>query len=261
MSGTINSESFARYFQPEVVDHLASSYVMGTLSTRTRNRVDTLKNSFECRHINERIQFWENRLSPLDEKTPEMAPKPETWQVIQSQLNMTTSAKSSRSLSSSNVSSWSWLFAPRWATAFSLVLVAVIGLSVMQKPDTMGTLSYVAVLADENQTPQVVAATYGDTQTLMLDILALPDVEEGEGFELWVTSKTDKQTRSLGEIPIGTSSFNRQLSDAEWRLIKDSDSLLISVEEIGGSAIGEPSGEIVSSGLCIRLSAWQQDQA
>ncbi|GAB5380033.1 MAG: hypothetical protein Alis3KO_15770 [Aliiglaciecola sp.] len=262
MSGKINQQDFARYFSSEVVDHLASNYVMGTLTTRVRNRVDALRNGFECRHINERILFWENRLSPLDEKTPELAPKAQTWQNIQAQLNMTPQVASGSVQETSKKFDWSSLFLYRWATAFSLMLVVIVGVAVMQKPEAVGNLSYVAVLADENQKPQVVAATYGDSQTLMLDILELPEVEEGESFELWVTSKTDRQTRSLGEIPIGQSSFNRQLTDAEWRLIKDSDSLLISIEEIGGSAMGEPTGEIVSSGLCIRLSAWQQqDQA
>ena len=114
-------------------------------------------------------------------------------------------------------------------------------------------------MSDDQQTPQVVAATYGDSQTLMLDILTLPDIDsEEESFELWVTSKTDKQARSLGIIPVGSESFSRELTVAEWRLIKDSDSLLITIEEFGGSSIGSPMGDVISKGACIRLSAWQE---
>jgi anti-sigma-K factor RskA len=96
---------------------------------------------------------------------------------------------------------------------------------------------------------------------LVLDILTLPEIDSEESFELWVTSKTDNQTRSLGEIPKGQSSFDRQLSDAEWRLIADSSFLIISVEDIGGSALGEPSDRVVSKGLCIRLPGEDQTQA
>ena len=85
----------------------------------------------------------------------------------------------------------------KWVTAFSLIFAIVLGVNHLQKPEDLCSLSYVAVMTDENQTPQVVAAPYGDSQTLMLDILTLPDIDSEESFELWVTSKTDKQTRSL----------------------------------------------------------------
>jgi anti-sigma-K factor RskA len=118
----------------------------------------------------------------------------------------------------------------------------------------LGTLSYVAVLQDDNQTPQVVASSYDESKTLVLDILNLPNIDSEESFELWVTSKTDNQTRSLGEIPAGVQSLDKALSEAQWRLIADSSFLIISVEDQGGSALGEPSENIVSKGLCIRLA-------
>ena len=135
----------------------------------------------------------------------------------------------------------------------------LLGTFTYNQPKPIGALSYVAVLADEQSQPQVVAATYGESQTLLLDIVSLPPLEPGETYELWVTSKTDQQARSLGEIPLGTDNVSRQLTVAEWRLIKDSDSLLISIEDEGGSPIGEPMGEIVSRGACVRLSAWQEE--
>lgn len=247
MSGKLN-----RYQRPEVVDHLASHYVLGTLSAQVAKRVNTLRQQFDYDLLNKRIQFWEQKMSPLNEKVPELEPNPETWRNIQAQL-MPSTKKAERP----------WykrieLTLNQWATACSFVLIAMLSVSYFQQPDSQGALSYVAVLADEQQQPQVVAATYGDTQMLMLDILSLPTVGKDETLELWVTSKTDKQARSLGEIPADVSSFAKQLTVAEWRLIKDSDSLLITVEEAGGSPIGEPMGETISKGVCIRLSGWQE---
>lgn len=52
-----------------------------------------------------------------------------------------------------------------------------------------------------------------------MDILNLPEIDSEESYELWVTSKTDNQSRSLGEIPKDLTNFDRQLSEAEWRLM------------------------------------------
>ena len=154
--------------------------------------------------------------------------------------------------------SWPSFSILKWSTAFSLMLCLVLGYSLLQQNESLDPLSYVAVMQDNNQTPQVVAATYGTSKKLVLDILNLPEIDAEESYELWVTSKTDNQSRSLGEIPKDLTSFNRQLSQAEWRLIADSSFLVISVEDVGGSAIGEPSNRIVSKGACIRLTAWEE---
>lgn len=253
---TINMQ---RYSSPEVVDHLASNYVMGLLSPRVKKRVETLRRDIDYRKIEQRISFWEQKLSPLNEETPELAPLPETWQHIQNKLNMGQTAARINQQKSSKQSWWSSLSLVQWSGVFSFVICAVIGFALVNPfgdPSTIerGALSYVAVLEDNKQTPQVVAATYGNSKQLVLDIISLPDIDAEESYELWVTSKTDNQTRSLGEIPKGQASFDRALSDAEWRLIADSSYLIISVEDEGGSAIGEPSITIISRGLCIRLA-------
>lgn len=258
MSKQLKKSNLQRYSSPIVVDHLASNYVTGLLTPKVRLRVDALRKQFDFRHIDYRIDYWEQKLSPLNDKTPELAPLPETWQSIQTRLNLGQQQAEKRS------SLFSWLSFPvsKWAGAFVFVVCAVFGASLLRPADSLGALSYVAVLEDSSQTPQVVAATYGDSKKLVLDILTLPEIDSEQSFELWVTSKTDNQTRSLGEIPKGQNSFDRQLSDAEWRLIADSSFLIISVEELGGSALGEPSDRVVSKGLCIRLPAGEdQTQA
>ena len=72
-------------------------------------------------------------------------------------------------------------------------------------------------------------------------------------------SKSDKIVRSLGVITASVGSETRRLSEAEWRLIRDSDSLILTLEEKGGSPFGEPSTEIISQGLCIRLTSWTEE--
>lgn len=245
------SGKLKRYHHPKVIEHLAANYVLGPLPKRVRRRVNNLRQTGQYPLLNQRIQFWQHKMSPLDDKIPSLAPKTDTWHKIQAQINPPVHTAPSP---------WYRVFTPRfyqWTSACSLLMLALLSVYMLTQAPSVGPLSYVAVLADDKQNAQLVAATYGQSQTLLLDIVELPEIASGETLELWVTSKTDRQTRSLGEIPLNVSSFARKLTTAQWRLIKDSESLLISIEEAGGSAIGEPSGTIVARGACVRLSAWQ----
>lgn len=264
MSGQLSNSK--RYQNQVVIDHLASNYVLGTLSEPARKRTQKLCLLSQHRGLSERIIYWENKLSPLNEHVPELVPVPQVWRNIEGVIspgstNSVSKVQVTEQKSSSGKASIWHLFGfplSHFVTAFSLLLAVFLGFTHIQETDPLGTLSYVAVMTDDNEKPQVVAATYGESQTLLLDILDLPDIDSEESYELWVTSKTDRQARSLGVIPTGADSFSRELTVAEWRLIKDSDSLLITVEELGGSAIGSPMGDTISKGLCIRLSAWQE---
>lgn len=261
------SGQLKRYQLPEVVEHLASNYVLGTLSVRVTHRINHLREQFDYRKLNEGIVNWEQKLAPLNNDVPELAPKAETWQLINARIQQHSEAKVQQNQSDGSGWLGSWLdkFGVRFyqlTTAFSvicvLILSLVLGVNQSQTEQSVGSLSYVAVLSNSQQTPSVVASTYGEAQLLMLDIVDLPKLDADQTFELWVTSKTDFQTRSLGEIPANVASLSRSLTTAEWRLIKDSDSLLITIEEVGGSPIGEPMGDVVSQGACVRLSGWQE---
>ena len=251
----LNPSAMSRYQIPKVIDHLASNYVMGTLNIRVRKRIDSMRVCVEYKRLDERILYWENQLSPLDSQTPELQPMPETWQNIQAQIGM--AADTSTPIFKGKLFDWSSLSLHRWVTAFSLMLVVALGAISLQPAEEAGVLSYIAVLADDNQTPQVVATAYSKSRELVLDVLALPEIAGDKTFELWATSKTDGQIRSLGKVTLSKASLNRTLTKAEWGLIKDSASLMISVEAQGGSMTGKPSAKIVSSGPCIRLEAWK----
>ncbi len=241
--------TLARYQQPEVAEHLASQYVLGQLSILVTKRLERLRLEYDYKLIDERISYWEQKLSPLNEKTPELAPSPQTWKNIQKQLKFNAAPQKQVSWVSS-------ILNPKWFGAISFACCLMFAVLLINGSFEEDPLSYVAVMETSDNQPQMVAATYGNSKNLVLDIIELPEIAETESFELWVTSKTDNQIRSLGQVPKDMTSFQRQLSEAEWRLIKDSSYLILSIEEEGGSPIGEPSELVVSRGLCIRLSAW-----
>jgi anti-sigma-K factor RskA len=264
----------ARYQQTNVVDHLASQFVLGTLTPLVRLRVISL-----CKHneaLENRINFWQEKLVVIDHKTVKLPPHDDSWSVITQALGMEADVnletikvdplQNVKQSFLSKVTNW-WsdnIFSSpvfsvptyRLSAAFSLVVLVMATLIVNPFSNSAEQLSYVAVLTDQKGSAHLVASTYGDSKKLVVNVINIPDIDIEQSLELWVVSKTDAQARSLGVIPQGKSLIEQQLTQAQWRLIKDSESLIVTMEEAGGSPIGEPSEMIVSRGLCVRLQEW-----
>ena len=265
-----------RYTTPKVVEYLASQYVLGTLTSRVHKRVTTFLETHSA--LEQPINDWQIKLSSLDATTQELVPKDETWHNIAEQLAISTNtfttdhepSVNKKPHSSVNDLTWwqrvcnkinCWLQMPsyQYASAFSLVfLVTIVSLMSMNKTE-LDPLSYVAVLTDTNEKAHIVASTYGESQKLIVNIINTPKLSSDKSLELWVVSKTDHQARSLGVLPKDQRLLEQQLTNAQWRLIKDSLSLIVTIEDDGGSAIGEPSEIIVSRGLCVRLKEWNSN--
>lgn len=267
-----------RYQHPKVIEHLASQYVLGTLTEKVHSRVAKL--ALQNKTLEQAIHYWQTRLVTLDHQTDELPAQDASWQAIAEQLDMPltmpltiplttpTEAKNhgwlvrwfNRGADTIN----GWLLTPsyRYVSAFSIVLFAVFIAFInplSQMLNGNDPLSYVAVLTQPQGQAHLVASTYGESQKLVVNIINAPDITKQQSLELWVVSKTDHQARSLGLLPTDKSLLEQQLTNAQWRLIKDSESLIVTVEEAGGSAIGEPSEMIVSRGLCVRLEDWNKN--
>lgn len=251
----IMSQQINRYNNETIIEHLASQYVLGLLTAKTRARVEKLCKTNQA--LEEQIIYWQQRFCRFDQQTAELAPKAQTWQNIESAL--TQSEQHTANDVAIKPSFWSWLHFPQLASAIAIVTIALLSYLVIKPINTNDPLSYVAVLTDKNQQAQLVASTYGESKKLIVNVINNPKIAQDQDLEIWVVSKTDQQARSLGVIPRNTPLIQKQLTNAQWRLIKDSDSLIVTVEERGGSPIGEPSELIVSRGLCVRLKDWKKN--
>ncbi|NTS77222.1 anti-sigma factor [Catenovulum sp. SM1970] len=242
--------SINRYSHPAIVEHLASNYVLGTLTPHVSKRVDTLRKQVDV--LEENIHFWQNRLIGLNQQTQAIEPKPQTWQNSSEQLGF----------EAPKLAIWKRLYQQfsqaklAYAFAFSMLFIGMLYYPQLTTQPT--SLSYVAVLTDEQEQAHVVASTYGENLQLILNIVNQPELDTDQTMELWAISKSDQQARSLSVIPQQGQLHQILLTQAQWRLIKDSHSLVITIEDEGGSAIGEPSEDVLSKGLCVRLQDWQQ---
>ncbi len=191
-------------------------------------------------------------MTPSDENETR---KPDTavWINIQAQLN---AASAHSEPVPANKFIW-----PRWfvwampsltlmVLAFSFFLFAPL------KNPSGPNADYVAVLTDPQGAARltVLTATNGKQLWLKWDSLKVaPD----KNVQLWAVSKSDKQIRPLG-VFTQTDIAQLELTTANWRLIKDADSLLLTEEEVGGSPIDEPSEVVLAKGVCVLLAKLEQ---
>jgi len=265
-----------RYQKTNVIEHLASQFVLGTLSGLVKKRVLTLRKNNEL--LESRILFWQEKLVCIDEKTAELPPSDQSWSVIANALNLDLNSVESPVAEKDDqpvqeqqgllsritdffynaVRSTPFFSTPmhQLTTAFSVVVIVLATLFINPVENNPEQLSYVAVLTEDDGSAHLVASTYGESQKLIVNIVNTPVIEQEQALELWVVSKTDSEARSLGVIPQGETLIEQQLTEAQWRLIQDSESLIVTIEDAGGSPIGEPSEYIVSRGLCVRLQEW-----
>ena len=223
----------------------ALEYVAGTLRGEERSEFEQrLKNTEKLQDL---VNFWEEQLFYLHETKDVLEPAPESWQKIADAIN--PSSPSTPVYAKSTLRGWlPWGF----SLAFSALLVFAVSLynfkgsSIAQPP-----ADYVAVLTDNKGGARLTALSSGSSKTMWLqwgDVV----VKKGQSIQLWAISRTDGQTRSIVVLDeVGGKQL--PLSEVNWRLITDSESLILTEEEKGGSPLDEPSDTILAKGVCVRF--------
>lgn len=232
---------------------LAFEYVLGTLTAEEKAAFETRLQQDET--LAEEVAFWEHSVMPAPETVPPLQPKPATWNAIQSRIN-TGSAQQSPSAA---VSFWERLLPWKFATSIALVLflsVTLVYLNNVSKPLTP-TADYVAVLVNQTDEPVLTALMAVEDSKLWLKWENWQP-QQGNSLQLWAKSKRDGEIRPL--LVFDQHELKEiALDEATLRLIKDSSHLIMTEEELGGSAIDEPSETIIAKGVCIRLSSLKKN--
>ena len=247
MSGSI------RYQIPELQDRLASSYVIGTMRGKARRRFETIMHSNDA--IASRVRQWENKLHPISDAAQPLAPKKATWARIKNSINTTSDQIVDKLLSK--------LRFYKYLSAFAFTITLAIGVFfTVNYPTSQPTaaINYVAVMENNAEQAIMVVTLKKTGRLLSLDILKKPDMPAESSLQLWAVSKDDSSIASLGVVELkGHTEMN--LTKAEWGLISNSEHLIMSVEQPGGSTSGSPSEQLVAKGLCVKVEDWQTRKA
>lgn len=215
----------------EELEILAGEFVLGLLDPEpTREIVEALEYNLQLR---EAVAFWEQKFYPLSALAPPADPPADLWNTIEARL----AAPKTHGAPSwwNSVSPWRWATAALAAAAAALVFY-------------IATIPAVPPLVAGLHAPQSVAANWIATvgsNGLRLAAVGRETPPEARVFELWSIAKSGAQPRPLGVISTG-GSLHLAAAPSD---IGPGSTLAISVEPVGGSPTGSPTGPIVFVGV------------
>ena len=229
---------------PEDRDQLAAEYALGALSGDELARARALAQSDP--RFSAEIGRWSGRLSPLLEDVPPAAPPAGLWPSIERQISSAGSPTATGATVIQlrrRVGVWRGIAAGATALAASLALVLV---TQPPPPAPVATPApMVAMLGDEARDMKLVASWDPAQRRLMVAAASDLPADPGHAHELWMIP-ADGQPRSLGTMPGPKMRATLDLPMA--RQLGEGVTLALSVEPMGGSPTGLPTGPVIASG-------------
>lgn len=231
---------------PGRADALAAEYVLGTLRGRARTRFERMVQTDPA--LAEAVRRWEERLIPLAQELPPVAPPGRVWQAILKRTRggprATREAKPRSSIWTS-LGLWRGLALAGLASAF--VLAVALFTPAPERPE--GTL--VVVLAAQDAKPALVASADRTGRVLTVKTLAPVELAADRTLELWALPDGGNP-RSLGLVS-ASGVVRLALPRPADEALRNVPALAVSLEPRGGSPTGLPTGPVLYTGAVQRL--------
>ena len=234
---------------------LAAEYVLGTLEPAERRRVERLLARDAA--FTALVDEWIRRLAPLSETVPPETPPPEVWQRIQVALRQRRAAlaqprqirRARPPRLTERLSFWRWCTVGASAVAAVLALY-IVAVPLAVPPEPQG--QYVAVLNRGEAEPAWLVTVDLENQALTIRPVAEVGVAE-QSLELWLIAGDQPAPRSLGllspEQPVSL------VLPAVWQADEPAPAVLaVSLEPLGGSPTGAPTGPVLYQGSLLPVS-------
>ncbi len=219
---------------------IAAEYVLGVLSARERR-------AFEARLAREpalaaEVDFWETRLGVLASEAKSVTPPAETWIRIEAALAGSRAKQPGlwQSLSF-------WRFAAIGSAA--VAAASLLALVYVARPPVSGQplVAKLDLGGGQSGFVAVIDPSHGDLTIVPASVAGVNQ----KALELWFISPGDKP-RSLGLIEPGRPVRVNLPTDLLPRVGPEA-SLAISLEPLGGSPTGQPTGPVLASGKLTNL--------
>ena len=189
------------------------------------------------------VEGWQLQLSPLDYETAPMTPPETVWRQIAAEILPISPVVTASSRSSLWNSLALWRGVALAGTAAAAIAVTQVG----SPPAAPGAppQMLVAALAGADGKP-LLSAAYDPLRGAVVLTPATKRDDTGKSPELWVI-EGDKPPRSLGVIDIRDANAHA-ISSKRLAGLQAGSTLAISIEPLGGSPTGQPTGPIVATG-------------
>ena len=230
---------------PELRDRLAAEYVLGTMKGGARRRFEEYARRDPA--VRADITRWEAHLTPLADRLPAIEPPARVWSRIQTKLDMNVPLSLTKPLAGwwENLGLWRGLGIGA-ATFAAALLVAMIVFRPVE-PEPVLT----AVLSEEKGDPRVIIQQ-PNPNVLLVKMVKPWRTNSGFSHELWVIPQ-DGKPRSLGIINAAANT-KINLADLDTKLVNGT-TMAVSLEPLGGSISGAPTGRVVCRGSIAWLPA------
>lgn len=240
-----------RYRNPALLDALARDYVLGTMTAPVRRRFKRLM--VEQSGAESAVLRWEANLQPWTADVPDRAPSPRLWHRLQRRLGPIPSGAGEGEWAGwwSRPSFLRWWGISGTVAAMALAVALLLPEALKDGPqDAPRKASYVAVLEAGPDRPVLIATARKDPWELTIELLERPSVGPSQTLVLWTEAKGSGDVQSLWPLGAGVRQ-QRPLTEAEWVLIRNAGTLLVSIEPDAGG--GRPRGPVVYRGRCVQL--------
>jgi anti-sigma-K factor RskA len=242
------------YDRPELLDRLASEYVLGTLRGRARRRFEQLLVTSPAARA--AVGNWEARLAPLAASVPAVEPPLRVWRSIDARTAAPSAAAPRKA------SWWSTLWKP--ALGFAVGAAFVVGM-VQFDPGLVVSLdglaqrqqalpqSYVGLLTDQQGQPTLLVSSTRHGTRVTVKFLRPVAVPAGRVIQVWALPAEG------APIPLGIATPAAPPASTTFELGASSEKLLSAVPRLAVSFEDAPAqpgsrpGEFVLSGFCVKL--------
>ena len=224
-----------KYQDQELLDALAVDFILGAMKGSARKRFQRLMMANPG--VRQTVWRWEQHLNPLAESLPATTPDKAVWLRIQQRLGWMTPAATQAPANSSKY----WL---ALATAAS-ILLAVIMLRPML--DTAVPQEIAVIQSSDAKAWWLVSKA---KNRLQVKATATVTDDRQHDYELWMLPANGQAPISLGLLP---QQGERVL---DWPTAADGiviAALAVSLEPVGGSTTGAPSGPVLFTAEIVTL--------
>jgi len=217
------------YNNPELIEHLASEYVLGTLIGKARLRFERLM--LESYLIRRTVWEWEQRLYPMSEGIEETEPPSHLWQAIQQRLAKTQPVKP-QSVETKEGLWHSLAFWRSWSSLSSVAAVVLIMTITFQLLPTeqlpTDQIEAVAVFSDDENQPLWLISSNLNTGKIGIRAVNATAAEVQKSFELWMLPSGTEPPRSMGLLPVSGNRTEFTVPPLLLEILRNAQGLAIS---------------------------------
>jgi anti-sigma-K factor RskA len=245
---------------PELLNHLAQSYALGTLRGRARTRLETIAR--EQPSVRAQMLLWQSHFASITEMQPSTKPDRTVWtkinNLVQAEAAATPLPSSTRVTPNPSVSWWHNLGLWQSLTATAVIALLALGLQwnsqvgglqeQLSKAKTEARVQYVAVLNDALSKEAILVTIDASRNELKVKRVGAFRETPEQSLQLW-TIAPDAKPKSLGVL--STEEIIKLVSlisnPAQAQL------LAVSLEPKGGvPEAGGPTGPVLFKGALLK---------